>query len=162
MKASRVVLIACLTLASLVGCSADPSMPASATSTTYTCCEANDVDRAYHPGETLTIHWIVTSPTGAAAPSPGVELTARLTGPYQTVDKLKAATPDTRHVDGKATFTAPPVHPSGKPDEQPVSTIAIGADAEPGYYNLEFSVATSGGTSGGASIVQVVAKPEPA
>jgi hypothetical protein len=158
MKAPRVALVACLALASLVGCSAHPSGPAPAAPKTYTCCKAKDIDTPYRPGDILTIHWIANSSNGPAASSPGVELTARLTGPYQTVDELKAATPDTRHADGEVTFTAPPVHPSGTPDEQPVSIIVIGTDAKPGYYNLVFSVAQNGGTSGGASIVRVLAK----
>jgi hypothetical protein len=158
MKASRVALVACLALAGLVGCGTRPSTPASAAPKTYTCCEAKDVDRTYQPGETLALHWIVNSPNGPAAGSPGVELTARLTGPYQSVEDLKAATPDTRDAGGAVTFAAPPVHPSGAPDEQPVSTIAIGADARSGYYNLMFSAAQNGGAAGGSSVVRVLAK----
>ncbi|MBM0235877.1 hypothetical protein JNW88_00040 [Micromonospora sp. ATA32] len=122
---------------------------------TYTCCEAGDVDRLYQPGQTLTVHWTVESPDPGATP-PQVELTARLTGPFATIDDLKAAAEDTHAVSGLATFAAAPVRPSGTPDERPVSTIVIGPEAKPGYYNLITSVIGDDDTASGASIVRVV------
>jgi len=120
---------------------------------TYTCCSATDVDTLYHPGQTMSVHWMVEGP---ATGSPQVELTASLTGPYPTADELKAD--DSGTAAGKVTFTAAPVRPAGTPGEHPVSTIAIGSDARPGYYNLTTSMKQGGATDGGASIVRVVAR----
>jgi hypothetical protein len=124
----------------------------------YTCCDAKDVDTHYQPGQTMAVHWIVNSENGTAEGGPQVELAARLTGPYAAVADLKAAASDTRSASGDVTFAAAPVRPSGTAGERPVSTILIGSDAKPGYYNLIFSVTQDGGTVGGASIVRVVAK----
>ncbi|MFG2045436.1 hypothetical protein [Dactylosporangium sp. NPDC048998] len=122
---------------------------------TYTCCEARDVDTLYRPGQTLTVHWIVSGSDQPGATQPHVELAARLIGPYASVDTLKAATDDQTPSEA-VTFAAAPVRPSGTPDERPVSTIVIGPEAKPGYYNLITSVTGEGSTVSGASIIHVV------
>lgn len=101
----------------------------------------------------MSVHWAVEAPKGPTAGTAQVELTARLTGPSATVDELKAA-----GTAGELTFTAVPVRPSGAPGERPVSTILIGSDARPGYYNLVTAVTRGAGSQSGASIVRVVAK----
>jgi hypothetical protein len=158
MKPSRVGIVACLAVPLLASCSAEPVKPVATTQMAYSCCEAKDVDTLYQPGQTVTVHWTVQSPDNPAASPPQVELAARLTGPYATVDGLKAATADTRSAAGEVTFTAAPVRPSGAPDERPVSTIAIGPDAKPGYYSLITSIREDGDTADGAGIVRVVPK----
>ncbi|NES29193.1 hypothetical protein GCE86_18395 [Micromonospora terminaliae] len=126
----------------------------------YRCCEAQDIERPYQPGQTLTVHWTVESPDGPGGGHPQVELTARLTGPFATVSDLKAATEANPNAPGPVTFAAAPVRPSGLPDERPVSSVVIGPDARPGYYNLVTSVVDGGNTaSGGGSIVRVVPRP---
>ncbi|NED51523.1 hypothetical protein G3I24_11490 [Micromonospora aurantiaca] len=122
----------------------------------YTCCQDLDVDRPYQPGQTLTVQWTVESPDEPGSTSPQVELTARLTGPYGTVDDLKAASA----APGLVTFTATPVRPTGTPGERPASTIAIGPAAKPGFYDLVTSVIGDGNTTAsGSSIIQVAPKP---
>ncbi|GAB1643775.1 hypothetical protein [Krasilnikovia sp. MM14-A1259] len=123
---------------------------------TYTCCSAKDVDPPYRPGQTMSVHWKAAPPDGPSAGAPQVELTARLTGPYASVDGLKAATEDLQGAAGDVTFTAPAIRPSGTPGEQPVSTILIDADARPGYYDLITSVKQGGTSNSGASVIQVV------
>ncbi|MGN9803046.1 hypothetical protein [Micromonospora sp. L32] len=158
MNVSRGRLLACLVMPLLAACSAEPSGPVAAAPVTYSCCEARDVDRLYQPGQTLTVHWTVESPDEPGGTPPQVELTARLTGPFATVGDLKAATEGT--VPGLVTFAAAPVRPSGAPDERPVSTIVIGQEAKPGYYNLVTSLVDNDNTaSGGESVVQVVPRP---
>lgn len=155
MNASRGWLLACLVVPLTAACGPEPSGPVRA-APTYTCCAARDVGTLYQPGQILTVHWIVESPDEPGAIPPQVELAARLTGPFATVDDLKAATEDTQTVSGRVTFSAAPVRPSGEPDERPVSTIVIGPEAEPGYYNLVTSVIGDDNTaSGGGSIVRV-------
>ncbi|MEU5725913.1 hypothetical protein ABZ783_29380 [Micromonospora sp. NPDC047738] len=158
MNASRVRLLTCMVIPLLTACGPEPS---EAMPMTYTCCEALDVDKPYQPGQTLTVDWTVESPEEPGGTPPQVELAALLTGPFATVGDLKAATEGTSTptVPGLVTFAAAPVRPSGMPDERPVSTIVIGPDAKPGYYNLVTSVADGGNTVSGASIIQVAPKP---
>jgi hypothetical protein len=144
----HVLLTGFLALAGLTACTAEPSPPP-AVPVTYTCCEAADVEMPYQPGQTMTVHWIVQTPEEPVSGPPAVELTASLTGPYASADDLKGGTA------GAATYTAAAVRPSGAPDEQPVSTIVIGADAQPGLYNLVTSANQGGATSGGSSVVRV-------
>ncbi|MCZ7438130.1 hypothetical protein O7598_17100 [Micromonospora sp. WMMC241] len=159
MNVTRVRLLACVVIPLLAACDAEPSSPETAASVTYSCCEAQDVDKPYQPGQTLTVHWTVEPSDEPGGTPPQVELTARLTGPFATVGDLKAATEGTPSVPGLVTFAAAPVRPSGTPDERPVSTLVIDPDAKPGYYNLVTSVVDGGSTAGGDSIVQVVPKP---
>ncbi|PSK63099.1 hypothetical protein B0E53_04968 [Micromonospora sp. MH33] len=160
MNVPRVPLLACLVMPFLAACGAEPAGPVTAASVTYSCCEARDVDRPYQPGQTLTVHWTVESPEEPGGTPPEVELTARLTGPFATVGDLKAATEGTPNVPGLVTFAAAPVRPSGTPDERPISTIVIAADAKPGYYNLvTSSVGDDNTASGGESVVRVVPRP---
>lgn len=157
MNSPRLCLLSCLVVPLLAACGAEPSeMVAEVPPPAYTCCEDLDVDRPYHPGQTLTVRWTVESPDEPGSTSPQVELTAHLTGPYGTVDDLKAASA----VAGLVTFTATPVRPAGTPGERPVSTIVIGPDAEPGFYDLVTSVVGDGNTTtSGSSIIQVAPKP---
>lgn len=159
MNVTRVRLLTCMVMPLLAACDAEASGPVTAASVTYSCCEAQDVDRPYQPGQTLTVHWTAESSEEPGGTPSQVELTARLTGPFATAGDLKAVTEGTPTVPGLVTFTASPVRPSGTPDERPVSTIVIGPDANPGYYNLVTSVVDGGNTASGGSIVQVVPKP---
>jgi hypothetical protein len=156
-KTPRIVLFAAVVLVPVAACDAQPSQSDAVAQVTYSCCEAGDVDTLYQPGQTLTIHWMVNrSDEPDATPLP-VELAARLTGPFATVEALKAVTDDSQPAPGLATFAATAVRPSGLPGERPVSTIAIGPAAAPGYYNLHTSVTglNERDEVGGASIVQV-------
>ena len=121
----------------------------------YTCCEDLDVDKPYHPGQTLTVRWTVHSSDEPGSTSSQVELAAQLTGPFGTVDDLKAASA----APGLVTFTATPVRPAAGSGERPVSTIVIGRDAKPGFYDLVTSVVGDGDTTtSGSSIIQVAPK----
>ncbi|MEU2702391.1 hypothetical protein [Micromonospora aurantiaca (nom. illeg.)] len=156
MKSPRLRLLSCLAVPLLAACGAEPSEMVAEVPPTYTCCEDLDVDKPYQPGQTLTVHWTVESPDEPGSASPQVELAARLTGPFGTVDDLKAASA----VPGLVTFTATPVRPTGTPGERPASTIVIGPDAEPGFYDLATSVVGDGNTTtSGSSIIQVAPKP---
>ncbi len=153
-------LPACLVLPLLAACGTESSDPA-ATPVTYSCCETLDVDRPYQPGQALALYWTVTSPDDRAETRPQVELNALLTGPFATEAELKAAaTGTTPPVPGLVTFTAAPVRPSGTPGERPTSTIVIGPEAKPGYYNVVTSLVGDDGTTiRGDSVVRVVPRP---
>lgn len=160
MKTCRpVAAVACLALLVMSGCGSGRSTTPAGTPTTYTCCDGEDVDTVYQPGQDMTVHWIVKPGTDPAANSTQVELTARLTGPYGDVSELKSAAGGTaRPALGEVTFEAQPVRPSGAAGERPVSVIPIARDAPPGSYNLIFAVREDGGVIGGASVVRVAPK----
>jgi len=139
-----------------VGACAGP--PAPPPGPTYSCCASGDIDRIYHPGDTLSIHWIVHGPPAPSGAAPRFELDVRLSGSFGSVEELKS---QVVHAGGQAagpqTVAAAPLHPTGVAGEQPVSTILIPLTAAPGYYNLEFSVAEPGSTFSGGSIIQIAA-----
>src|SRR5438445_12958020 len=57
---------------------------------TFTCCTASDIQSAWHPGETVSLHWIVVA-AGATAdsrPHP-ITITAVLAGTYARFKGLK-------------------------------------------------------------------------
>ncbi|MGY4909168.1 hypothetical protein [Micromonospora aurantiaca (nom. illeg.)] len=150
MNSPRLRLLFCLAVPLLAACGAEPSE--TVPPPTYTCCADLDVDKPYHPGQTLSVQWTVEP----GSTSPQVELTAQLTGPYGTVDDLKAASAGP----GLVTFTATPIQPTGTPGERPASTIVIGPDAKPGFYDLVTSVVGDGNAiTSGSSIIQVAPKP---
>ncbi|WP_244933228.1 hypothetical protein [Micromonospora tulbaghiae] len=157
MNSPRLRLLSCLAVPLLAACGTEPSgTVAEVPPPAYTCCQDLDVDRPYQPGQTLTVQWTVKSPDEPGSTSPQVELTARLTGLYGTVDDLKAASA----APGLVTFTATPVRPSGTPGERSASTIVIGPAAKPGFYDLVTSVIGDGNTTAsGSSIIQVAPKP---
>ncbi|MGW3855802.1 hypothetical protein [Micromonospora arida] len=156
MKTCRFVAAACLALLVATGCGSGRSTSAAGTPTTYTCCDGQDVDTVYQPGQEMTVHWIVQPGTDPAAKPAQVELTARLTGPYGDISELKSAAGGTaRPALGEVTFEAQPVRPSGAAGERPVSVIRIPEDAPPGSYNLIFAVDEGGGIVSGASVVRV-------
>jgi hypothetical protein len=148
MKLRHFGVTGCL-LAALAACGATPSTPPrTAPKQRYTCCDVSDMNRDYHPGDTVTLHWIV-DPAGLG-PSDGVELDAHLTGPDPTVAELKHAT-----AAGKFTFAAEPLHPTGRAGEAPVSDIAIPTGAPTGYYDLVISIIETGGSTSAGSVIQV-------
>ncbi len=134
----------------LTGCS--PSQPpATYSHYQYTCCDAADVQRVWHPGETLTMHWSPQSAQTTDSSTQMLTLTASLTGPYADVDSLKKG--------GAASISlkAAPVSASNGTHSSPVSVIALPAGLAPGLYNLTGTVASSGASSSGSSIIQVAA-----
>jgi hypothetical protein len=121
------------------------------TQATYSCCPDEEMTAVYRPGQTMTLHWSVDPPPGPVVRPPGVELRAELRGPSGSVPDLKAG--------GRTAgvFTATPVRPTGDPDEKPVSVIAIGPDAGPGYYSLVTTIAHDDGQVEGESVIRIEA-----
>jgi hypothetical protein len=118
---------------------------------TFTCCTASDVQSAWQPGGTVSLHWIVVA-AGATADNRAlpVTMTAALAGPYASVDGLKGGAPAAR------TLPAPAVNTDDRNPTAPTSTLALPSDLQPGFYNLAFKVDYGGGNIvAGASVVQV-------
>ena len=142
----------------LASCTAT-STTSSEAGTSYTCCEAADINRDYQPGDTLAIHWIVIPGSlRSDSPTRELELNARLTGPYSTVSDLKDANGGGQDLAAGSALTAAPVRPSGQPGEQPVSLILIPLTAVPGSYNLTTSVSGSGFSVESGSVIRVISK----
>jgi hypothetical protein len=100
----------------------------------YTCCTATDVDRMYHPGDTVVLHW-----SAVAGPTPAhdgrVSLGAGMSGPFPDAASVKSLAP--LH-DGHSTvkLAATPVDVSLSAGGSPVSRILIPRGTPPGYYDL--------------------------
>lgn len=120
--------------------------------TTFTCCTGRDVNRVYHPGDTMTIHWIKdTGRTGTHGQS-AYMLKAELDGSFQGVVQAKAP-----HALGVHTASAHliQVSPALADTATPVSRIRIAVDATPGLYNLTTTVIDGGSRESGTTIIRV-------
>lgn len=117
----------------------------------FTCCVSGDIRPIRHPGEAVKLHWINSSSdpasTGGVAT---VRLEAGLSGPFDSVDELKAAE------GGTATITAPVVLATTEPGSAPVSTLRIPKDASAGFYDLTTTISQGGGvTYSSGSVIRV-------
>ena len=133
----------------LTGCTSS-EVPISVQQYDYSCCIASDVDTIYSPNSTLSLHWKVTKTTVQAPARPGAtSLHAVLYGPFETVEELKL----TPHAG--AGLKAPTLHPDVKAGSAATSEIAIPERAEPGYYDLSFTVDSSDFSTSGDTVVRV-------
>jgi hypothetical protein len=153
-----VAVLAATVVTSTVACSSQapteaPTGTAARATFSYTCCTAADIERVYHPGDVMSIHWIVQSgmPTSATQPTQ-VSLSVRLTGPYADISSLKE-----RGVKGTSSISAAPIVTSDWVGGAPTSRLVIPANASPGFYDLSTGTKSGGMTAGGASIVRVAA-----
>jgi len=121
----------------------------------YTCCSASVVATSWHPGQQLPVAWTRVGKVPPGQSIQPVTLSAVMTGPFSSAAALKAAI--TRGSGGSITASAPTITISQNPPRTPVSVITIPADAPPGFYNLEFTLAfgLGGGSDSGASIITV-------
>ena len=151
-------MLAATVFTSTVACSSQapteaPTGAATRATFSYTCCTAADIDRVYHPGDAMSIHWIVQNGTPTSATQPTqVNLSVRLTGPYADVTSLKE-----RGVKGTSSITAAAIVTSDWVGGAPTSRLVIPANASPGFYDLSTENKSGGMTAGGTSIVRVVA-----
>ena len=140
-----------LVLLGLLGaaCGGAAPPPARVATSSFSCCTREDVERVWQPGETLTLHWIVTDGPRVAAPH-AVKLTATLSGPYADAASLKGGGAAPRRLQSVLTTT------DERTETPPVSAIVLPPDLAPGLYNLAFAIDFGGGNRmGGASVVRV-------
>ena len=78
-----------------------------------------------------------------------MRLEAGLSGPFDSVDELKAAER------GTATITAPVVLATTEPGSAPASTLRIPKDASAGFYDLTTTISHDGVTYSGGSVIRV-------
>ena len=143
-----------LAVAGAAACSHQPSNETTSQAHfAYTCCEQSDIAPVRHPGQAVTLHWIVRAAgetDSESSPLP-VTLSAALTGPFVDVASLKASEPDS------PVASSAPLHTTDVEGGDPTTTLRIPPDAKPGFYNLTFAVESGGGTVSGASVIRVQA-----
>lgn len=148
-------LLSVMVVSVMAGCSSQaPTSAVKRATFSYTCCADADVNREFHPGEVLTVHWIVQpgAPTSATQPNE-IKLSAGLTGPYASISSLK------QHGGTKTpSISAPLVVTSDLAGGTPTSRLLIPANAAPGFYDLSTAAGSGGFASGGGSIIRVVAR----
>lgn len=128
----------------LVGCSPSSASQSGLTYAryTFTCCTASDIQSAWHPGETVSLHWIVVAAGATADSRPlPITITAALAGPYANINGLKGGAPAAR------TIPAPALNTDDRNPTAPISTFALPSDLAMGFYNLAFRVDYGGGNS---------------
>ncbi len=149
----RLAIAGMLAAGFLCGCSPSSAGQSAVTYAryTFTCCTASDIQSAWRPGETVSLHWIVVAAGATADSRPlPITITAVLAGPYASANRLKGGAPAAR------TLPAEALHTDDHNPTAPTSTFALPSDLAPGFYNLAFKVDYGGGHSlAGASIVQV-------
>ncbi|MEV6602149.1 hypothetical protein AB0M36_35665 [Actinoplanes sp. NPDC051346] len=111
----------------------------------YSCCKKEDLDKAYRPGETVSLHWVAEEKE--RQPSAGsTELTARIVGPTGSSDSSVSLR-----------LTAPPVKVSGSAGTPPVIEIQIPRDATPGNYSVSHTRRGGGENVTGEATIKIVA-----
>lgn len=115
----------------------------------FSCCRSADIQHVYHPGDILTLHWIVTPAGRTSAASQPVTLSLSVEGAYADVSSLKSG------AHAAQILRAATISTSDQAGAAEVSTIQLPQSLEPGYYNLVFTVGSGGIRSGGASVIQV-------
>jgi hypothetical protein len=148
----RVVTVIALLASVLVGCS--PSAPTVAVAYEpfqFTCCaNAGALIHTWHPGQVITLQWSAVSagmtPTDTRH---SITLMATFTGPYATVAALKAGGTH------RSALVASSVGVTDRTSDGAVSTISLPFDMATGLYNLATISKSAGGSTGGATVIQV-------
>lgn len=118
----------------------------------FTCCTTADIDQVWHPGQSVTLHWIV-QPAGTTGDTTRHQLvlSAVLMGPYSDVPTLKKGGPTAYAVQGPVVKTD-----DRTPAPAPTTEFILPAALPVGFYNLEVKVDSGGGTfMTASSVVQV-------
>jgi hypothetical protein len=155
----RIPMLTATVVLSTVACSSEaPTSVVKQATFSYTCCASADIDRVYHPGDVMTVHWIVQNeaPTSATQ-STQIDLSAKLSGPYADVSSLKQREIGATSIAAATSISAAPIVTSDWAGGAPTSKLLIPATAAPGFYNLSTTVKSGGFTGGGDGIVRVVA-----
>ncbi|MFI5287851.1 MAG: hypothetical protein ACHQ4F_16260 [Candidatus Dormibacteria bacterium] len=135
----------------VVGCSPSPTVAVRYAQFQFTCCaNADALVHVWHPGQVITLQW---SAQGAGMSFADVQhpitLSAMFTGPYTSVAALKAGGTHSE------TLRASSIRVTDRTSGGAVSTIALPLDLAAGWYNLVTTIKSSGGSTGGAMVIQV-------
>jgi hypothetical protein len=148
----KVLAISALAASVVVGCSASsPTVAVSFEQFQFTCCANSEaLTHAWHPGQVITLQWSAQSVgmTATDAQHP-IALTAIFTGPYASVAALKARGPHSE------TLLSSALSVTDRTSGGALSTITLPLDLAPGWYDLVTSIRSAGGSTGGATVIQV-------
>ena len=150
------MLTAAVVLATVACSSQAPTTMVKRATFSYTCCASADINRVYHPGDVMTVHWIVQNeaPTSATQ-SVQIDLSGKLSGPYADVSSLRQRETGPPSIAAAFSTSAAPIVTSDWAGGAPTSRLLIPTTALPGFYNLSTAAKSGGSTAGGASIVRV-------
>ena len=137
----------------LAGCGSFGPRPTTYMAYQLTCCSESDIDQIWRPGTTAQLHWIIQqAPTTTTNPSHKVTISTALTGPYSSVESLRASAVGLRTVSGSVTQFDDRIRPS----TGVATNIVLPADLSPGFYRLDISWDLGDGSSAASySVVQV-------
>jgi hypothetical protein len=122
----------------------------------YSCCAEITGTNTWHPGQAVVLHWR-TEPGGTTTQTASVPvlLSVRLTGPFPTVDALKASIGTSVKPLGVKTVEAVPVSATDRSGGAPTSELVLPSALPSGFYNLESAESSAGNASSGNSIIIV-------
>jgi hypothetical protein len=148
----KVAALSALVASVLVGCS--PSSPTVAVvyqQFRFTCCANSEaLTHLWHPGQVITLDWSTESAgTTADDAQHPITLMATVTGPYVSPAALKAGGAHLK------TLPASPIRVTDRTSGSVVSTIVLPLDLAAGWYNVVTTIKSAGGSTGGATIIQV-------
>jgi hypothetical protein len=136
----------------LVACSpSSPTVAVGYQQFRFTCCVNSEVlTHLWHPGQVITLDWSTESAgtTADDAPHP-ITLLATVTGPYASAAALKASGAYSK------TLPASPIRVTDRTSGSVVGAIVLPLDLAAGWYNLVTTIKSAGGSTGGATIIQV-------
>jgi len=122
----RIPMLTATVVLSTVACSSEaPTSVVKQATFSYTCCASADIDRVYHPGDVMTVHWIVQNeaPTSATQ-STQIDLSAKLSGPYADVSSLKQREIGATSIAAATSISAAPIVTSDWAGGAPTSKAA--------------------------------------
>jgi hypothetical protein len=135
----------------VLGCSSPSPISIGHEQFRFTCCVNSEaLLHTWHPGQVITLHWTAESAgmTSDDTQHP-ITLTALFAGPYASVAALKAGA-----IHSEA-LLASPIRVTDRTSGSPVSSIALPLDLAAGWYNLVTTIKSAGGSTGGATVIQV-------
>jgi hypothetical protein len=141
----------------LVACSsASQNNAVSYQTYSYSCCAEITGTNTWHPGQHLVLHWRSESTGSRVETTPvPVVLTVRVTGPFPTVEALKASIGTNAKPLGARTVEAVAVPTVDRSGGAPASELYLPSDLPSGFYNLESAESSAGNASSGNSIIIV-------
>jgi hypothetical protein len=148
-------IMALFSLLLLSACSASSQPVQTYPISTFSCCVADEISSAWHPGQTVTLHWAVQLGTPTTDNSASVIIiTGELIGPYKDVATLKSGSAASRIV------TLATIKTTNRALALPPSVFTLPANLAPGFYDLQFNFDYGGGNgSSSASVIQVSPAP---
>lgn len=137
----------------LAACGSLGPQPITYTAFQLTCCAKADIDQPWRPGTAVQLHWIIQqAPRTTTNPSHTVTISTVLTGPYPSVESLKASNVAARTVTGSVIQFDDRI----RPNAEVATTFALPADLPAGFYRLDIKWDFGDGNSAGSgTVVQV-------